>query len=282
MDQLKDIYKSLADKEEALSFAYKMHQAHLLWKRAVDEKILKNTEPYRIKDGVLFVLTANPVWAQQLTFLKNEILLKINALPGEIKINDIQFRAGELKNEKRISGEKEETSGNVITRGGSGETQIDLPQMERLHKQWGWSKCRECGGYYHERGEGCFYCGKEKADNEQKNIYRMLRMSPWVTYKDIKTEINSANPEKIEKIRRRITARLKDDIFAIIKEIEKEKNKKTAAVFKTMAHEYVMHKSGLHPRQINEKIIRKYLSAKAFKLLYPREEQEKNGKKRSR
>lgn len=281
MDQLKDIYKTLAKKEENLSFAYNMHVMHLLWRRTVDEQIRKNTEPYKIKNNTLFVLAASPVWAQQLTFLKGEIIAKLKAYPEGAAIEDIKFIAGDIKKEIKKK-TPDALPGNIFADGKMGELIVDYEKKEQIQKSWGWVKCRQCGGYNKGRGEECFYCAKEKADDEEKKIYQALRLAPWVSTQEIMENIPGANEHKVEKARKRIAARLKDDIFVMVRELEKQKDRAKQSIFKIMAHEYVMHKSGLHPRQINEKIIRKYLSARALKQLNPGEEAVAHGKKRTR
>jgi predicted nucleic acid-binding Zn ribbon protein len=65
-----------------------------LWRRVVDERVSSRTEPIKIKDRTLYVSTASPAWAQELNFLKKEIIVKFNHLAGQEVINNIKFKSG--------------------------------------------------------------------------------------------------------------------------------------------------------------------------------------------
>jgi predicted nucleic acid-binding Zn ribbon protein len=64
-----------------------------LWKEVVDERVGRQTNPVKIRNQVLSVETASPVWAQELKFLKPALVEKFNALAGEQAIKDIRFKA---------------------------------------------------------------------------------------------------------------------------------------------------------------------------------------------
>jgi predicted nucleic acid-binding Zn ribbon protein len=66
-----------------------------LWPQIVDERVTKNTSPIKIKNGVLHVATATAVWAQELSFYKDEIVAKFNQKAGEKVITDVRFRSTE-------------------------------------------------------------------------------------------------------------------------------------------------------------------------------------------
>jgi predicted nucleic acid-binding Zn ribbon protein len=67
-----------------------------LWSEIVDERIGRNTEPIRIRDRVLHIAAKTPVWAQELTFLKRQIIQKFNERAGQDVISDIRFKATEV------------------------------------------------------------------------------------------------------------------------------------------------------------------------------------------
>lgn len=64
-----------------------------LWQEIVDERIGKNTEAVKLNNHILFVSTSTPVWAQELSFLKTEMIKKFNARAGEEAIKDIRFKS---------------------------------------------------------------------------------------------------------------------------------------------------------------------------------------------
>jgi len=66
-----------------------------LWPQVVDDRVGKNTEPVKIKNRTLYVAAASPAWAQELSFLKREIINKFNLMAGEEVISDIRFKSAE-------------------------------------------------------------------------------------------------------------------------------------------------------------------------------------------
>lgn len=83
----------ISNLEGEISSTLKNCQLLSLWSLVVDERVGKNTEPVKIKNRTLFVATANPVWAQELSFLKKEIIDKFNQQAGGKVIFDIRFKA---------------------------------------------------------------------------------------------------------------------------------------------------------------------------------------------
>ncbi len=65
-----------------------------LWPQAVGPQIASQTQPDRLHSGTLFVRTTSSVWVQQLHFMKEDILLKINELLGKPVVRDIHFTVG--------------------------------------------------------------------------------------------------------------------------------------------------------------------------------------------
>lgn len=78
-------------------------KAILLWSRAVGKEVKKHTKPYNIENGLLVVLVDNSVWMNQLTFLRTEIIKKLNELISRSPANSAE--AGENKDKKLPGGE---------------------------------------------------------------------------------------------------------------------------------------------------------------------------------
>ena len=62
-----------------------------LWPKAVGPQIASKTKPDSLRNGTLFVKTVSSVWVQQLHFIKEEILDKLNQLSGKPTIKEIVF-----------------------------------------------------------------------------------------------------------------------------------------------------------------------------------------------
>ena len=68
-----------------------------LWSRVVDERVGKHTEAIKIRNRILYINTSTSAWAQELSFLKKEIIEKFNQVAGQEVIRDIRFKAGQIK-----------------------------------------------------------------------------------------------------------------------------------------------------------------------------------------
>lgn len=75
-----------------------MMDHHILdtWRKAVGPQILAQTAPFKFKNNTLYVNVSTPAWMQQLRFLKQEIMDKVNAEWGKEEINNIYFTIGDI------------------------------------------------------------------------------------------------------------------------------------------------------------------------------------------
>ena len=64
-----------------------------LWREVVDERVGRQSEAVNISNGTLHVKTLGSTWAQQLTYLKKEIIAKFNQKAGQEVIKDIRFKS---------------------------------------------------------------------------------------------------------------------------------------------------------------------------------------------
>jgi predicted nucleic acid-binding Zn ribbon protein len=64
------------------------------WEEAVGPEISRHTMPVKIRDSKLFVQVNSASWKNELMFLKENILHKLNSLSDETVITDIIFVAG--------------------------------------------------------------------------------------------------------------------------------------------------------------------------------------------
>ncbi len=64
------------------------------WNKAVGARIVAHASPDKLQRGTLFVKVSDSVWMQQLHFLKQDILGKINPLPDGTTVKNIHFSLG--------------------------------------------------------------------------------------------------------------------------------------------------------------------------------------------
>ncbi|MFH0778943.1 MAG: DUF721 domain-containing protein [Candidatus Eisenbacteria bacterium] len=65
-----------------------------VWEEVVGPRIAANTKPSAFRDGRLFVQVATTTWKHELSFLRHEIIRKLNAKLGTRVIEDIVFSLG--------------------------------------------------------------------------------------------------------------------------------------------------------------------------------------------
>jgi hypothetical protein len=69
------------------------------WRDIVGEPMASHTWPAQIRFKKLYLIVRNPVWLQQLTFLKPALLAKLQTESGTESVTDIAFRVGEIPDE---------------------------------------------------------------------------------------------------------------------------------------------------------------------------------------
>ena len=66
-----------------------------LWSRIVGARIAANTEPGRIVDGVLNVQVRTSSWMQELSFIADDLVARINSAVGDPPlVHSLRFRLG--------------------------------------------------------------------------------------------------------------------------------------------------------------------------------------------
>jgi len=79
------------------------YQHYLLiqnWDEIVGENIAGISEVEKINQGTIFVIVKDSVWAHHLSFLKPQIIKKLNAYIDHTAIKEIYFKLGDLGNDK--------------------------------------------------------------------------------------------------------------------------------------------------------------------------------------
>lgn len=84
----------LADTVRQLGIGPKLKQYEMFerWPSIVGKQIAKTAQPLRIEKGRLFVRVTQSAWRNELVFLKQEIIEKINTAMNQVIVKDIIFR----------------------------------------------------------------------------------------------------------------------------------------------------------------------------------------------
>ena len=85
---IKDVIKELFQKK-----LYKEINVHVhiqkIWKKTFGEPINNNTKIKSYKRGVLTIITSNPIWRNELSLQKKEIINKLKSSEPNLKIKEI-------------------------------------------------------------------------------------------------------------------------------------------------------------------------------------------------
>jgi predicted nucleic acid-binding Zn ribbon protein len=81
-------------RQHGLEGKFREYQLLLQWEEIVGRTIAQHTYPETIRFKKLILRVDSPVWMQQLTFLKKDMLQKINETFREGMVQDIQLRLG--------------------------------------------------------------------------------------------------------------------------------------------------------------------------------------------
>ena len=62
------------------------------WKKIVGKAISQNTEIVNIKNGKITIKTTTPIWRNELTFQREDLLNKLKKEEPELNVKAIEFR----------------------------------------------------------------------------------------------------------------------------------------------------------------------------------------------
>jgi predicted nucleic acid-binding Zn ribbon protein len=156
----------------------------LVWDEVVGEQVSSNARPDIIRDGIMFVVKKSPVWANELTFYKPDMITRLNRKVGSNVLKDIIFKSGRFP-AKRTKTAIERPKAPDLE--GIQLTDLELGTLEaearsagedlspvvvklletalKIHK-WkeahGWTPCKACGALQNEDSGVCPVCSIQK------------------------------------------------------------------------------------------------------------------------
>lgn len=145
----------------------KEHTCLLIWDEVVGGQVASAAQPEFVKNGCLFVVTKSPVWANELTFYKSDMIARLNERAGGEVLNDIVFKAGRLRGRERAASDarvdeprleeirltkRELEQAEAAARGAQEEASEEVRalfrtalRLEKWKKARGWKPCKCCG-----------------------------------------------------------------------------------------------------------------------------------------
>lgn len=160
----------------------------MVWDEVVGEQVAKAAQPELIRDGRMFVITKSPVWANELSLYKKDMIARLNQKVGENVLKDIVFKAGRVSRKKHSSKQNQQTTPDLegfklsdeelsrieSTVSAAGEVSesmrnlmITACKIEKWKRSQGWTPCERCGVLRKSSSGLCPVCEME--------IYRETR-----------------------------------------------------------------------------------------------------------
>ena len=201
---LPQIVKSMVIGEE-----FSSHMMMFYWPKIVGKHISDNVSPVKLEFKKLFLYTSHPIWATQLSYMKDEIKNKINSFMGEYLVEDLVFT--NIKPEKIDVDDKgnEADMGREIQRMDISDEkvseisrdldevkddelrkillkiQINDEKFKKYRKNTKWHPCSKCNTLCPPEDQLCDSCKRNANIDRLKSIRRYLMDVPWARFCDI-------------------------------------------------------------------------------------------------
>ena len=162
----------------------------VLWDEIVGERVAHVSRPGECRDGVLFVKVKSPQWAQELTYMKTQVLSNLREQLPSLRVEDIRFTAAWTSPGDFVEEVVEETSTwprdaelrQVVLSEADRRTIETLAEVvsemelrDRLRRvlenefksrRWrldnGWRECPRCQALFFGSRENCDFCHAEQ------------------------------------------------------------------------------------------------------------------------
>jgi len=257
-----------------------------LWSEVIGDKIKSHTQATYVNQGVLFITVDNSAWAHQLLFMKKKFINKINKRLKTKLITDIRFKSGKiyLKNESPLIKNPEVNLSEI---------DLDFEEIERLKdisrlitdenlnkkfqkllltdkkmRKWkkenNWKYCSECSTLIPPTKKKCSICQLKENKSNFKELEEFLFNTPWVNYNKIINNYPNLLKEEFEMIKNNLVKKLKKKIDELMpKVLKKEIDSKEV---KVLIQNYAMLETGIHPDNLNDRLIKKVIGDNYMKV----------------
>jgi len=79
------------------------------WEQVVGAAIARRARPLRLSGGVLTVVVGSAPWMQQLTFMKADLIARLNSCLGEERVREIVLKSGRIAEEEKVDSDPQVT-----------------------------------------------------------------------------------------------------------------------------------------------------------------------------
>jgi len=127
------------------------------WEQAVGEGVAEKTQPVGVKNRVLRVKVVNSVWMQELQYMKELIMQKLQQQAGNNILRDLRFFIGEIEPSGGKDRDKQK-DGARIDGQSPGLTEAERERIDRGLSGIGDAELRELLGRIYAKGLAAWKC----------------------------------------------------------------------------------------------------------------------------
>jgi len=102
------------------------------WDKAVGNAIAERTQPVSVRNRVLQVKVSNSVWMQELQFMKNLIIQRLQERTGEDLLKDLRFFIGEIETPATRDPKEKKKEGDRINGQSLGLSEAEKERIGRV------------------------------------------------------------------------------------------------------------------------------------------------------
>jgi len=216
-------------KRLGLTKKYQLHQLFYDWERVVGKGIALHVKPVRLDFHTLYLKADSPVWANQLVFMQEELLQRINGYAASHLVHEIRFGRESFWQKPRatraqLEAEEEKKLIPAVPLPESSDAEIQLATSlcqeindddlknaaskamqriltrQRVRSQEGWQPCSSCGVLCPKEDTLCRVCRRQKKTELHRRLRRYLEIKPWAAYSEIFEQFE-CSPELLREVK---------------------------------------------------------------------------------
>jgi len=241
-DSLFDILKGLPSNN--LKRAFLIYQLNSIIRENISGNLSKKMRITGINQGVVYIDAENSAWAQEITFQKEKI--KELFTERKIKITEIKVKIAPFIEAAEAVRNKNNTT------------------LE--------SVCEICGHSLNNGKRICVTCFNKREKKINFEIKKILRVTPWLRFEQLKEELGSSNSDISEEQFIKTRELLRNETYDFMKKFSFQfydrPTEKLKKELRRRALFYTMIKNLLTIEQINDKIIEKTLGGMLYNVIY--------------
>lgn len=88
---INEVLSELIGKNYGALFSHEDVKIFKIWEQAVNEEISSHAKPVSFKNGKLVLMVVDPIWRNELNFLKLDIIASLNKFLGKKKVRQIEL-----------------------------------------------------------------------------------------------------------------------------------------------------------------------------------------------